>query len=101
MTAIAHRYIAIEGPIGVGKTSLTRKLAETLGAQLVLEQAEENPFLERFYRNPRVGALPAQLYFCSSARSSRLRSRRPTFSARACIRLPAGQGRSVRADDAG
>jgi deoxyguanosine kinase len=60
---ISHRYIAIEGPIGVGKTSLARRLAATLNAQLVLEQAEENPFLERFYRNPRVGALPAQLFF--------------------------------------
>jgi len=63
MTAVPHRYIAIEGPIGVGKTSLARRLAATLNAQLVLEQAEENPFLERFYRNPRSGALPAQLFF--------------------------------------
>jgi deoxyguanosine kinase len=63
MTSMPHRYIVVEGAIGVGKTSLARKLAETLGAQLVLEQAGENPFLERFYRNPRVGALPAQLYF--------------------------------------
>lgn len=62
-TAVPHRYLAIEGPIGVGKTSLARRLAATLDAQLVLEQAEDNPFLERFYRNPRVGALPAQLYF--------------------------------------
>ena len=60
---VPHRYIAIEGAIGVGKSSLARRLAATLGAQLVLEQADENPFLERFYRNPRVGALPAQLYF--------------------------------------
>lgn len=58
-----HRFIAIEGPIGVGKTSLARKLAASLDAELLLEQAAENPFLERFYRNPRVGALPAQLYF--------------------------------------
>jgi deoxyadenosine/deoxycytidine kinase len=63
MTPMPHRYIAIEGPIGVGKTSLAKRLAATLNAQLVLEQAEENPFLERFYRNPRVGALPAQLFF--------------------------------------
>ena len=63
MSQVPHRYIAIEGPIGVGKTSLARRLAETLNAQLVLEQAEANPFLERFYRNPRVGALPAQLFF--------------------------------------
>ena len=60
---IAHRYIVVEGAIGVGKTSLTKKLATTLGAQAVLEQADKNPFLERFYRSPRVGALPAQLYF--------------------------------------
>jgi deoxyguanosine kinase len=58
VTAVPHRYIVVEGAIGVGKTSLARKLAATLGAQLVLEQADENPFLERFYRNPRVGALP-------------------------------------------
>lgn len=61
--SIPHRYIVIEGPIGVGKTSLARRLAGTLNAQLVLEQAEDNPFLERYYRNPGVGALPAQLYF--------------------------------------
>ena len=59
----AHRFIVVEGPIGVGKTSLARKLAASLGAEQVFEQAAENPFLERFYRNPRVGALPAQLYF--------------------------------------
>ncbi len=61
--AMPHRYLVIEGAIGVGKTSLARRIAATLNAQLVLEQADENPFLERFYRNPRVGALPAQLYF--------------------------------------
>jgi deoxyguanosine kinase len=63
MSAAAHRYIVVEGAIGVGKTSLARKLGATLGAEVVLEQAAENPFLERFYRNPRVGAFPAQLYF--------------------------------------
>lgn len=58
-----HRFIAVEGPIGVGKTSLARRLAASLSAQPVLEEAAQNPFLERFYRNPRAGALPAQLYF--------------------------------------
>jgi deoxyadenosine/deoxycytidine kinase len=58
-----HRFIAVEGPIGVGKTSLARRLATSLSAQGVLEEAAQNPFLERFYKNPRAGALPAQLYF--------------------------------------
>lgn len=61
--SLPYRFIAIEGPIGVGKTTLATRLAATLGAELVLEQPEDNPFLERFYRNPRAGALPAQLYF--------------------------------------
>ena len=63
VSASAHRFIVLEGPIGVGKTSLTSKLAASLGAEQVLEHADQNPFLERFYRNPRAGALPAQLYF--------------------------------------
>jgi deoxyguanosine kinase len=58
-----QRYIVVEGPIGVGKTSLARRLGETLEAELVLEQDAQNPFLERFYRNPKAGALPAQLFF--------------------------------------
>lgn len=57
------RYIAIEGPIGVGKTSLARRLAETLDGELLLEEPEGNPFLRRFYEDPRGGALPAQLFF--------------------------------------
>jgi deoxyguanosine kinase len=62
-TDIPHQFIVLEGPIGVGKTSLARRLCASLDAEPVLEQAAENPFLERFYRNPRDGALPAQLYF--------------------------------------
>jgi deoxyadenosine/deoxycytidine kinase len=57
------RFIVIEGPIGVGKTSLARRLAESLGGDLVLEQADQNPFLERFYRDPQGAALPTQLHF--------------------------------------
>jgi deoxyguanosine kinase len=58
-----QRYIVVEGPIGVGKTSLAKRLAATLDAELVLEQDAQNPFLERFYRNQKSGALPAQLFF--------------------------------------
>jgi len=57
------RYIAIEGVIGAGKTSLTRLLHERLGGQLVLEKFEENPFLERFYNNPKRYAFQTQLFF--------------------------------------
>ncbi|MDC0222076.1 deoxynucleoside kinase [Gammaproteobacteria bacterium] len=57
------RYIAIEGPIGVGKTSLTKRLAESFNYELLLEKSEENPFLDRFYENSRQHALSAQLFF--------------------------------------
>lgn len=62
-THAPYRYIVVEGPIGVGKTSLARRLAKSFGSELILEQAEENPFLERFYRNPRSAALQTQLFF--------------------------------------
>lgn len=58
-----RRYIVVEGPIGVGKTSLTRLLADEFQARLVLEQVEENPFLRRFYEDPEKHAFPAQLFF--------------------------------------
>lgn len=58
-----NKFIAVEGPIGVGKTTLTRRLAESLDYQLLLERADENPFLERFYKNRRQAALATQLYF--------------------------------------
>ncbi len=53
----------VEGPIGVGKTTLAHRIAKFMGATPVVEQPEENPFLERFYRNPRQYALQTQLYF--------------------------------------
>jgi len=56
-------FIVVEGPIGVGKTSLARRLAETFGSELLLEGAADNPFLERFYRNPRAAAMQTQLFF--------------------------------------
>jgi len=57
------QYIVVEGPIGVGKTTLARRLAESFGSDLLLEGAEENPFLERFYQDPRSAALQTQLFF--------------------------------------
>ena len=60
------KYIAIEGVIGAGKTSLARMIAEKLNAKLVLESFEDNPFLEKFYKNPRRYALHTQMYFLLS-----------------------------------
>jgi deoxyadenosine/deoxycytidine kinase len=57
------RHIVVEGPIGVGKTSLARRLAGHLEAQLLLEQPELNPFLSRFYQDQRRFALQTQLFF--------------------------------------
>ena len=57
------RYIAIEGPIGVGKTTLAKKLGFTFNYQMLLERADENPFLPRFYANRREAALATQLFF--------------------------------------
>jgi deoxyguanosine kinase len=57
------RYIAVEGPIGVGKTSLAELLAQHLGADLVREQPEDNPFLGAFYKDPKRNAMSTQLFF--------------------------------------
>ena len=56
-------YIAIEGPIGVGKSSLARLLSKELGARLVVEEFEENPFLPEFYVDPERYAFQTQLFF--------------------------------------
>ncbi len=58
-----YRYIVVEGPIGVGKTSLARRLATYSGASVMLEKPDENPFLARFYADPARHALPVQLFF--------------------------------------
>ena len=57
------RYIAVEGPIGVGKTSLSKRLADSFNYELLLEKSEENPFLDRFYKEPKQYALSTQLFF--------------------------------------
>lgn len=56
-------YVAIEGPIGVGKTTLAKRLAETLDTELLLERPQDNPFLEAFYREPEAKAFQVQLSF--------------------------------------
>jgi deoxyadenosine/deoxycytidine kinase len=63
MMAGKYRYIVIEGPIGAGKTSLARRIAQRLSAHALLEQPDANPFLERFYRDRARYALPTQLFF--------------------------------------
>lgn len=57
------RYIVIEGPIGVGKTSLAKLLAKAFNARCILEKAEDNPFLAHFYEDPKKYAFPAQIFF--------------------------------------
>jgi deoxyadenosine/deoxycytidine kinase len=63
MTLARYRYIVVEGPIGVGKSSLARRLAEHLDGGSLMENVADNPFLPRFYQDPRRYALPTQLHF--------------------------------------
>ena len=56
-------FIVIEGPIGVGKTTLAKKIANTFSTEILLEDAAENPFMSRFYENPKAAALSTQLFF--------------------------------------
>ena len=63
MTANNPGYIVVEGPIGVGKTSLAKRLADAFGGRPLLERPEENPFLDRFYQSRKHYALPTQLFF--------------------------------------
>ena len=56
-------FIVVEGPIGVGKTTLAKRLADSFGSDLLLEGADENPFIERFYQDPKSAALQTQLFF--------------------------------------
>jgi len=58
-----YRYIVVEGPVGVGKTTLARAISEASGAALMLEDPDANPFLPRFYENADRYALPTQLFF--------------------------------------
>ena len=61
-----HRYVVVEGPIGVGKTTLVHRLAERVRARLILEVFEENPFLARFYQDRATWAFQTELFFLLS-----------------------------------
>jgi deoxyadenosine/deoxycytidine kinase len=61
-----YNFIAVEGNIGAGKTSLATRISEEFNAKLILEQFEENPFLPRFYENPSKYAFPLELSFLAS-----------------------------------
>jgi deoxyadenosine/deoxycytidine kinase len=63
MNTVNPGYVVVEGPIGVGKTSLAMRLADAFGAEPLLEQPQDNPFLERFYQSRKQFALPTQLFF--------------------------------------
>jgi deoxyadenosine/deoxycytidine kinase len=73
MSAPSYRHVVVEGPIGAGKTSLARRLADTWGADLLLEAPGDNPFLPLFYKDMRRYALPTQLSFLFQ-RAEQLRS---------------------------
>lgn len=67
MKTLPHRYIVVEGPIGVGKTHLVKRIAESFSGNTLLEAPEQNPFLERYYLHPKQSALPTQLSFFDAA----------------------------------
>jgi deoxyguanosine kinase len=79
------RYIVTEGPVGVGKTSLTSLLAEELGARLILEQAEENPFLNNFYKDPARYRFQTQMFFLLSRFSQQQEMAQPDLFTRITI----------------
>jgi deoxyadenosine/deoxycytidine kinase len=80
-----YRYIVVEGPIGAGKTSLAKKLAARLDADLLLENAGANPFLARFYQEPKRHALAAQLFFLFQRQSEVLELKQRDLFARPVV----------------
>jgi deoxyguanosine kinase len=79
------RYIVTEGPIGVGKTSLTSLIAEELDARLILEQAEDNPFLPDFYQDPARYRFQTQMFFLLSRFSQQQEMAQPDLFTRITI----------------
>ena len=97
MIAGRYRYVAIEGPIGAGKTSLaTQARRSTYGAHTLLEKPEANPFLERFYRDRARYALPTQLFFLFQRvqQLAELRTARPV--SRSCCCSPISCSTRIR-----
>ncbi|HET6263396.1 MAG TPA: deoxynucleoside kinase [Usitatibacter sp.] len=80
-----HRHIVVEGPIGCGKTSLAKRLAERLGAEVILEDPKANPFLAQFYRDMRRYALPTQLFFLFQRVQQLEGLRQPDFFAKPIV----------------
>jgi len=79
------KYIVSEGPIGVGKTSLTSLIADELGARLILERAEDNPFLTDFYKDPGRYRFQTQMFFLLSRFSQQREMAQPDLFARITI----------------
>ena len=80
-----HRFLVVEGPIGCGKTSLAKRLAQHFGTDLILEDPESNPFLPLFYRDMRRHALSTQLFFLFQRVRQLSELRQPDFFAKATI----------------
>ncbi len=81
----APRFIAIEGPVGVGKTSLVQYLAKRLSARTVLETVEDNPFIRNFYGDPRRFAFQTQLFFLLSRYQQQLELKQEDLFHRATV----------------
>ena len=84
-TLTAAGHIVVEGPIGAGKTSLARRLAAHIDAQLLLEQPELNPFLSRFYQDQQRFALQTQLFFLFQRLDKLRELAQPDFSSRPVV----------------
>lgn len=80
-----HRYVVVEGPIGVGKTGLARRLADSFKAKLVLEPVAENPFLEQFYKDRRKYAFQTQLYFLTARYQQQQELAQPDLFSKAAV----------------